>query len=170
MGTDPALPFPVGLDEVDQVLGGGLTPGSVTLLAGEPGIGKSTLTLQLAGSVAGAGGTVVLVAGEEAPSQVAARASRLGPVPPNLLVVDECSVQAIVAVMRAQRPQLLIVDSIQTCHDADLDSAQGSVSQVKAVAARLVAEAKRTGVSVLLIGHVTKEGAIAGPRVLEHVV
>ncbi len=170
VGTDPALPFPVGLDEVDRVLGGGLTPGSVTLLAGEPGIGKSTLTLQMAGSVAGAGGTVVLVAGEEAPSQVAARASRLGPVPPNLLVVDDCSVQSVVGVMRAERPQLLIVDSIQTCHDADLDSAQGSVTQVKAVAARLVAEAKRTGVSVLLIGHVTKEGAIAGPRVLEHVV
>lgn len=170
VGTDPALPFPVGLDEVDRVLGGGLTPGSVTLLAGEPGIGKSTLTLQVAASVAGAGGTVVLVAGEEAPSQVASRASRLGPVPPNLLVVDECSVQSVVSVMRAERPQLLIVDSIQTCHDADLDSAQGSVTQVKAVAARLVAEAKRSGVSVLLIGHVTKEGAIAGPRVLEHVV
>ena len=170
VGTDPALPFPVGIDEVDRVLGGGLTPGSVTLLAGEPGIGKSTLTLQIAGSLAGAGGTVVLVAGEEAPSQVASRASRLGLVPANLLVVDECSVQSVVAVMRAERPQLLVVDSIQTCHDADLDSAQGSVTQVKAVAARLVAEAKRSGVSVLLIGHVTKEGAIAGPRVLEHVV
>ncbi len=170
VGTDPALPVPVGVDEVDRVLGGGLTSGSVTLLAGEPGIGKSTLTLQVAASVAGAGGTVVLVAGEEAPSQVAARADRLGPVPPSLLVVDDCSVDAIAQVMRTERPQLLVVDSIQTVHDPAVDSIQGSVAQVKATAARLVAEAKRTGVSVLLIGHVTKEGAIAGPRVLEHVV
>ena len=168
--TDPALPFPVGLDEVDRVLGGGLTPGSVTLLAGEPGIGKSTLTLQVACSVAAAGATVVLVAGEEAPSQVAARAERLGSVPERLLVVDDCSVEAVVAVLEAERPQLLVVDSIQTVTDPDVESGPGSVTQVKAVAARLVAEAKRCGVSVLLIGHVTKEGAIAGPRVLEHVV
>lgn len=170
VATDPALPFPVGVDEVDRVLGGGLTPGSVTLLAGEPGIGKSTLTLQVGRSVAAAGGTVVLVAGEEAPSQVAARAARLGSVPPSLLVIDDCSVEAVAGIMEAERPQLVIVDSIQTLHDPELDGAQGSVGQVKAVAARLVTEAKRTGVSVLLIGHVTKEGAIAGPRVLEHVV
>lgn len=170
VGVDPALPFPVGLDEVDRVLGGGLVPGSVTLLAGEPGIGKSTLTLQVARSVAASGATVVLVAGEEAPPQVAARAERLGPVPDSLLVVDHCSIEAVVDVARAEQPQLVVVDSIQTMYDPEVDSSPGSVTQVKAVAAALVAEAKATGVSIVLIGHVTKEGSIAGPRVLEHVV
>jgi DNA repair protein RadA/Sms len=170
VGSDPSLPIPVGVDEIDRVLGGGLTPGSVTLLAGEPGVGKSTLTLQMARSVAAAGATVVLVAGEEAPSQVAARAGRLGPVPASLLVVDDCSVDSVIAVVRDQRPQLVVVDSVQTIHDPAVDSVQGSVAQVKAVASRLVAEAKRSDVSVLLVGHVTKEGSIAGPRVLEHVV
>jgi DNA repair protein RadA/Sms len=168
--TDPALPLPVGVDEVDRVLGGGLTPGSVTLLAGEPGVGKSTLTLQIARSVAATGAEVVLVAGEEAPTQVAARAGRLGRVPGTLLVIDDASVEAAVGVMRSQRPQLLVVDSVQTLRHPEVDAAPGSVSQVRAVAGRLVEEAKRSGVSVLLIGHVTKEGSIAGPRVLEHVV
>lgn len=167
---DVALPFPVGVDEIDRVLGGGLTPGSVTLLAGEPGVGKSTLTLQMALSVANAGSSVLLVAGEEAPAQVAARASRLGPVPETLLVIDELSVDAVVAVMRDLEPQLLIVDSVQTLRDLEVESSPGSVNQVKAVAGRLVAEAKRSGTSVLMIGHVTKEGSIAGPRVLEHMV
>ena len=169
VATDPALPLPVGLDEVDRVLGGGLTPGSVTLLAGEPGVGKSTLTLQIARSVAESGASVVVIAGEEAPSQVAARAARLGQIPPSLLVVDECAVDAVAAVL-AERPQLVIVDSVQTVYNPEVESAQGSVAQVKSVAARLTAEAKRTGVSVVLIGHVTKEGSIAGPRALEHVV
>lgn len=165
-----SLPFPVGVDEIDRVLGGGLTPGSVTLLAGEPGVGKSTLTLQIAMSIAQAGSSVLVVAGEEAPTQVAARASRLGEIPDTLLVVDEVSTDAVVAAMNAQEPQIVIVDSVQTMHDPEVDSAPGSVAQVKAVAGRLVAEAKRTGISVLLVGHVTKEGSIAGPRVLEHMV
>ncbi len=167
--ADLVLPFPVGVDEVDRVLGGGLTPGSVTLLAGEPGIGKSTLTLQIALAVAGAGATVVIVAGEEAPAQVAARAARLGTLPESLLVVDDLSIEAVVSVM-ASEPQLIIVDSVQTLVDPNLENQAGSVTQVKACAAALVEAAKRHGVSVLLIGHVTKEGTIAGPRVLEHVV
>jgi DNA repair protein RadA/Sms len=165
-----ALPFPVGVDEIDRVLGGGLTPGSVTLLAGEPGVGKSTLTLQIAMSIATAGACVLLVAGEEAPTQVAARASRLGEIPSTLMVVDDLSVDSVIAAMAGSQPQLVIVDSVQTLQDQEVESAPGSVAQVKAVAARLVAEAKRSGVSVLLIGHVTKEGSIAGPRVLEHMV
>lgn len=167
---DLALPFPVGVDEVDRVLGGGLTPGSVTLLAGEPGIGKSTLTLQMATAVARSGSAVVLVAGEEAPSQVAARAGRLGPIPAGLLVVDDVSVATAVATMIHRRPQLLIIDSIQTMRDDSVESAPGSISQVKAAAARLLDGAKATGVSLLIIGHVTKEGSIAGPRLLEHMV
>ncbi len=164
------LPFPVGVDEIDRVLGGGLTPGSVTLLAGEPGVGKSTLTLQIALSIANAGSSVLVVAGEEAPTQVAARAARLGDIPPTLMVVDDLSTDAIIAAMATQQPQLVIVDSVQTVQDPEVDSAPGSVSQVKAVAARLVAEAKRSDISVVLVGHVTKEGSIAGPRVLEHMV
>ncbi|MGH1494085.1 MAG: DNA repair protein RadA [Acidimicrobiales bacterium] len=167
---DLALPFPVGIDEIDRVLGGGLTPGSVTLLAGEPGVGKSTLTLQMAMSIAVAGSSVLLVAGEEAPTQVAARAARLGTIPPTLMVVDDLTTDAVIASMRSQSPQLVVIDSVQTLSDPEVDSSPGSVSQVKAVAGRLVAEAKRSGVSVLLVGHVTKEGSIAGPRVLEHMV
>ncbi len=167
---DMALPFPVGVDEIDRVLGGGLTPGSVTLLAGEPGVGKSTLTLQIARSVAAARSSVLLVAGEEATAQVAARAARLGPIPPTLLVVDEPSVDGVVAAMQHRSPQLVVVDSIQTLRDPLIDAAPGSVAQVKAVAGRLVAAAKCSGVSVILVGHVTKEGSIAGPRVLEHMV
>ena len=167
---DMALPFPVGVDEIDRVLGGGLTPGSVTLLAGEPGVGKSTLTLQIAMSIAAAGSSVLLVSGEEAPTQVAARAARLGPIPDALTVLDEPCTDAVVSAMVRLAPQLVIIDSVQTLQDPDVDAAPGSIGQVKAVAARLVAEAKRSGISVLLIGHVTKEGSIAGPRVLEHMV
>ncbi len=167
---DLALPFPVGFDEVDRVLGGGLTPGSATLLAGEPGIGKSTLTMQVALSVAASGASVLLVTGEEAPAQVGARAARLGTIPPSLLVVDDTAVDTVIAVMAESEPQLLVVDSIQTMRAETVDSAPGSVNQVKASAAGLIDGAKRHGVSLLMIGHVTKEGSVAGPRVLEHMV
>ncbi len=167
---DGALPFPVGFNEVDRVLGGGLTPGSATLLAGEPGIGKSTLTMQIALSVAATGASVVLVTGEEAPTQVAARATRLGVIPPSLLVVDDTATEVIVATMADIEPQVTIVDSIQTLQAAGLDSAPGSVNQVKASAAQLIDAAKRHAISLLMIGHVTKEGSVAGPRVLEHMV
>ncbi len=165
-----AVPIPTGLSEVDRVLGGGIVPGSVALLSGEPGIGKSTLSLQIVQSVAASGGSVLLVTGEEAPSQVAGRADRLGPIPPSVSVLDVVDVHSVTATIAEIVPQLVVVDSIQTMHDGDLDGAPGSVSQVRQVASHLVAAAKRHGCTVLLIGHVTKDGTLAGPRQLEHVV
>lgn len=164
------VPSPTGLDEVDRVLGGGLTAGSVTLLGGEPGIGKSTLSLQLAMAVAAGGAGAIVVAGEEAPPQIAARAQRLAEIPPSLSVLDDTSVDAVVAAVVAERPLVVVVDSIQTLHVDTVDSSPGSVAQLRAVTDRLVAAAKSTGVSVVLIGHVTKDGALAGPRVIEHLV
>ncbi len=165
-----SIPTPVGIVEVDRVLGGGFVPGSVTLLSGEPGIGKSTLSLQMACSVAHGGAGVMLVTGEEAPSQVAARAARLGHIPPSLVVLDDTSVDVIIATLEADRPALVVIDSIQTLRVPDIDASPGSIVQVKESAARLVTVAKRLGVSLLLIGHVTKDGTLAGPRLLEHVV
>lgn len=170
VGREFSLPFPVGVSEVDRVLGGGITPGSCSLLAGEPGIGKSTLTLQIGLSVAEAGATVVIVAGEEAPSQVAARAARLGSIPDSLLIVEDTDLGAIRSVIENEKPQLVIVDSIQMVRDQQLDSEPGSVRQVKSAVRQLLDYAKPLGVSLLLVGHVTKDGAIAGPRVLEHLV
>ncbi len=165
-----SIPIPTGLSEVDRVLGGGIVAGSVALLSGEPGIGKSTLSLQIVQSVAASGGSVLLVTGEEAPSQVAGRADRLGPIPPTVSVLDVVDVHAVTATIAELGPQLVVVDSIQTMHDGDLDGAPGSVSQVRQVAGHLVAAAKRHGCTIILIGHVTKDGTLAGPRQLEHVV
>ncbi len=165
-----SVPLPTGVDEVDRVLGGGLVPGSVTLISGEPGIGKSTLTLQVALSVAASGSSVVLVTGEEAPTQVAARAARLGPMSDTLVVLDHTEVETITDVFANDKPQLVVVDSVQTLRAQGLDAAPGSVSQVRESAGRLVAMAKRHQVTVLLVGHVTKDGSLAGPRLLEHVV
>lgn len=165
-----SVPLPTGVDEVDRVLGGGLVPGSVTLISGEPGIGKSTLTLQVALSVAGSGAAVVLVTGEEAPTQVAARAARLGVLPDTLVVLDHTEVEAIAGVFSTDKPQLVVVDSVQTLRSHGIDAAPGSVSQVRESAGKLVALAKRHQVTVLLVGHVTKDGSLAGPRLLEHVV
>ncbi len=165
-----AIPVPTGIGECDRVLGGGLVPGSVTLLSGEPGIGKSTLSLQMARSVAASGASVVVVTGEEAPSQVAARASRLGTVPPTLCVIDDTSIEVIEATLHQARPQLVVIDSIQTLVVPDIDGTPGSVVQVRAAAHRLTDLAKSTNISVVFIGHVTKDGTLAGPRLLEHVV
>ncbi len=168
-GAD-SIPWPTGVSEFDRVLGGGFTPGSVTLLSGEPGIGKSTLTLQTAVSVAMSGAAVVLVTGEEAPAQVAARAHRLGPVPDSLAVLDCTSTEAVCEMMATVKPQLVIVDSVQTLRADSIDAGPGSATQLRESAAAVVAEAKRQGVSVILIGHVTKDGNLAGPRLLEHLV
>lgn len=165
-----AIPIPSGLDEVDRVLGGGLVPSSVLLLSGEPGIGKSTLCLQIVQSVASGGASVLLVTGEEAPSQVAGRARRLGPIPPSVQVLDAVDVRSVVAAIADTVPQFVVVDSVQTLHDPDLDGVPGSTNQIRSVAGQLVGAAKRYGVTIMLVGHVTKDGTLAGPRQLEHVV
>lgn len=162
-----ARPCSTGIPEFDRVLGGGLVPGSVTLLGGEPGIGKSTVLLQL---LARWPSRTLYVSAEESAQQVRLRAERLQAVRPDLWLLPETSLPRIVAAIDEVRPELVVIDSIQTIADPDIASAPGSVVQVRACAHRLVGEAKQRGVPVVLVGHVTKEGSLAGPRVLEHVV
>jgi len=157
--------------ELNRVLGGGVVPGSVVLVGGEPGVGKSTLLMHVAQQVAAAeGGKVLYASGEESPQQVRMRAARLGPLSPGILLYAETDLDAICEAIRAEAPQLAIVDSIQTVTDAGFEGSAGSVTQVRESAARLMRLAKEIGVPIFLVGHVTKEGAIAGPRVLEHIV
>ena len=162
-----ARPRPTGIGELDRVLGGGLVPGSVTLLGGEPGIGKSTLVLQL---LAGWPERSLYVSAEESAQQVRLRAERLGAVQPDLWLLPETSLPRILATIEEVKPSLLVVDSIQTIGEPSLPSAPGSVVQVRGCAQRLVAEAKQRDLPVLMVGHVTKEGGLAGPRALEHIV
>lgn len=159
-----------GVEELDRVLGGGLVPGSVTLVGGEPGIGKSTLLLQAAAAMAAAGARCLLVSAEESAQQVRLRAERMAAVDPGLWLVAETSLPTVLAAVDEVRPDVVVVDSIQTVFDPDVASAPGSVAQVRECAARLVGLAKERGLATVLVGHVTKEGALAGPRVLEHVV
>lgn len=159
-----------GIPELDRVLGGGLVPGSVVLLGGEPGIGKSTLALQLAAHLQRQDGTVLYVCGEESPAQIRLRADRLGGVPGALRLLPTTSVEQLARVWRELEPTLVLVDSIQTVHTERVGSAPGSVAQVRESAALLATSARSTGSALLLIGHVTKEGTLAGPRVLEHLV
>lgn len=158
-----------GLEELDRVLGGGLVLGSVTLLGGDPGIGKSTMLLQ-AGDALSAATATLYVTGEESLRQVSLRARRLGIAGDSLQLLAETSIETLIDHARSCAARVLIVDSIQTMHVADVDSSPGSATQVRETAAALVRFAKSTGVSVLIIGHVTKEGVIAGPRILEHMV
>ena len=168
----------VGLAEMDRVLGGGIVPGSVILVGGEPGIGKSTLLLQVAASLARSGGvpaaTIIYATGEESAPQVALRATRLGltggPAGRAVRVVAESEVGRIVELARADRPTLVVVDSIQTMTVDELDGPAGSVGQVRESALRLMELAKGDGIAVVLVGHVTKDGTIAGPKTLEHLV
>jgi DNA repair protein RadA/Sms len=160
----------VGVAGIDRVLGGGLVPGSLLLLAGEPGVGKSTLLLQVVSAVAAAGGEVLYVTAEESAAQVAMRARRLGIDSQSLLLLADSSCEAALAELDRRQVELLVVDSVQTMTTSTADAAAGSVSQVRAVAAQLQEVAKRAGVPVVLVGHVTKEGSIAGPKVLEHLV
>jgi DNA repair protein RadA/Sms len=160
-------PQRTGLAELDRVLGDGLVPGSVTLLGGEPGIGKSTLLLQL---LAAWKGRTLYVSAEESAPQVRLRAERLGAVHPDLWLLSETMLPHVIAALDEVQPSLVVVDSIQTVADPELGSAPGSIVQVRGCAARLVHEAKRRGVPMVLVGHVTKEGGLAGPRTLEHVV
>lgn len=163
-------PFPTGIDELDRVLGGGLVPGSVTLVGGEPGIGKSTLLLQALAAMAGRGRRALLVSAEESAQQVGRRAARLGVDDPGLWLVSETTLAGVGAAIDAVKPQVLVVDSIQTIWDPELESTPGSVTQVRGCAHALAGLARDNNIAVLLVGHVTKDGALAGPRVLEHLV
>lgn len=157
------------ISELDRVLGGGLVAGSVVLIGGDPGIGKSTLLLQTLADMATQAG-VLYVSGEESPQQISMRAQRLDLPTENLKLLPETSVEEILASAEAERPQVMVVDSIQTIYSERLQSAPGSVSQLREAAAQLVRLAKRSQVAIFLVGHVTREGTIAGPRVLEHMV
>ncbi|MDO8736589.1 MAG: DNA repair protein RadA, partial [Thermoleophilia bacterium] len=157
------------ISELDRVLGGGIVPGSIVLVGGEPGIGKSTLLLQVLSNLC-RDHRVLLVSGEESPAQVKLRADRLlhdvGPVE----ILAETNLDSVVAALKKTRPELVVVDSVQTLYSDEIGSVPGSVSQVREAAGRLMRLAKEDGISVFLVGHVTKEGALAGPRVLEHMV
>ncbi|MBS1199329.1 MAG: repair protein RadA [Proteobacteria bacterium] len=169
LATDDSQRLLTGLAEFDRVLGGGLVAGSVTLIGGEPGIGKSTLLLQSAAAMS-AQVAVLYATGEESVRQVGLRAQRLGVAGAPLRLLAETSVEQVLAQSEAAGARVLVIDSIQTMATESLESAAGSVSQLREAAARLVSHAKRSGTAVVLIGHVTKEGVIAGPRVLEHMV
>jgi len=159
-----------GIREFDRVLGGGLVPGSLVLLGGSPGIGKSTLTGMALGNLEGAGRRTLYVSGEESAAQIRLRAARLGGAALDVPVLAETDLGAVLATIEACKPEVCVIDSVQTLHAAELTGAPGSVGQVREVAARIMDAAKRGGCAVLLVGHVTKEGALAGPRVLEHLV
>jgi DNA repair protein RadA/Sms len=168
VGHDSAVAVTTGVAEFDRVLDGGVVPGSVTLVSGEPGIGKSTLLLQI--GAAWSGGTSLYVSAEESAQQVRLRAERLGVDNERLYLVSAMSLGDIVSAIDKVKPTLVIVDSVQTIADESIESAPGSVTQVRECAFRLVQEAKARGVAIILVGHVTKDGNIAGPRLLEHVV
>ncbi|EJP34048.1 DNA repair protein RadA [Selenomonas sp. FOBRC9] len=182
-GTDAAPPQPIGeitaedlprfstgSGELDRVLGGGVIPGSMVLVVGDPGVGKSSLTLRVSADIARAGRRVLYVTGEESARQIRMRADRLRAIADDLLVVSETNLDAICAHVVQEKPALFIIDSIQTMYRPDIESAPGSVSQVRECAMELMRIAKTEGIAVFVIGHVTKEGSLAGPRVLEHIV
>ncbi len=160
----------IGMNEMDRVLGGGLVPGSLVLLAGEPGIGKSTLLLQILCRLASDQKKVLYVSGEESLAQIRMRSERLREIPESLWIVCESGLDRIIEIVEEQVPSVLAVDSIQALFCDDISSAPGSIAQVREAAARLMQLARLKGVPTILVGHVTKEGAIAGPRVLEHLV
>lgn len=179
--TEPAVPIgqvPVasaaavssGVEELDRVLGGGLVPGSVVLLAGEPGVGKSTLLLEVAARSASTERRALYVTGEESAAQVRIRAERIGAVAPELYLAAETDLAAVLGQVEAVRPGLLIVDSVQTVGSQEADGAPGGVTQVKQVATALIRTAKARDMATILVGHVTKDGSVAGPRTLEHLV
>ena len=160
----------MGDKELNRVLGGGAVPGGVVLLGGEPGIGKSTLMLQVALQVASTGAKVLYVSGEESAEQVRMRANRLGEIAPSALIFPQTQVPAVLDALREERPSLVVVDSIQTLDLPDQDGVPGSVGQIRESAAALTAFAKTTGTPLFMVGHITKEGSLAGPKVLEHMV
>jgi DNA repair protein RadA/Sms len=168
--VEAARATPTGVGELDRVLGGGLVAGAVVLLAGEPGVGKSTLLLEVAAKAAMHGEPVLYVSGEESAAQVRLRAGRVGALRPRLYVAAETDLATVLGHIDQVRPALLVVDSVQTVASGEVDGAAGGVSQVREVTAALIRVAKQRGIAVLLVGHVTKDGSIAGPRLLEHLV
>jgi DNA repair protein RadA/Sms len=170
VAPDIALIRPTGVAEFDRVLGGGLVSGAVVLLAGEPGVGKSTLLLDVASRAAQLGRTVLYVTGEESAGQVRLRAERIGALHPGLLVAAENDLGTVLGHVERAAPDLLVVDSVQTVASDAVDGTAGNVTQVREVAASLIRVAKERGLATVLVGHVTKDGSIAGPRVLEHLV
>ncbi len=168
--TDHFQRIQVPMGELSRVLGGGIVPGSMVLISGDPGIGKSTLLLQMAALQAQSDGTVLYVSGEESVQQIKMRAERLGLTPDSLYLLTETNLDEIISHINALQPKLVVVDSIQTVYLEELGSAAGSVAQVRECTARLLQIAKAQGIPIFLVGHVTKAGSIAGPRVLEHIV
>jgi DNA repair protein RadA/Sms len=170
IALDPEERLLTGIREFDRVLGGGLVSGSLVLIGGDPGIGKSTLMLQVLYGIAEKGSKVLYVSGEESERQMRIRSQRLSAVSPDLMVVSEDDMESILLMAGSVQPQVLVIDSIQTMFCSDLTSAPGSVTQVRESTMQLMLMAKKTGTPVFLVGHVTKDGAIAGPRLLEHMV
>lgn len=168
--VEDARSVPTGVDELDRVLGGGLVPGAVVLLAGEPGVGKSTLLLECAARAARSGSPTLYVTGEESAAQVRLRAGRTGGLDPHLWIAAETDLAAVIAHVDAVQPGLLVVDSIQAVASSQVEGSAGGVTQIRAVAAALIGLAKERGIATVLVGHVTKDGTIAGPRLLEHLV
>jgi len=160
----------IGIEEMDRVLGGGIVPGSAVLIGGDPGIGKSTLLLQVLHNLADGGHRVLYVSGEESLKQIKLRGTRIGASSQNLFVFVEVSLEKILGQIAAIKPEAVVVDSVQTVFSEALSSAAGSVSQVREASEKLIISSKKSGIPLFLIGHVTKEGSIAGPRVLEHMV
>jgi DNA repair protein RadA/Sms len=170
VGAAPVKRLESGIGELDRVLGGGLVPGSLVLLGGAPGIGKSTLTNMVLGHLAGAGRRTLYVSAEESAEQVRLRAERLGPGALRVPILAETDLEVVLDVLAAEAPQACVIDSVQTLRSTELGGAPGSVGQVREVAARVMELAKARGIATILVGHVTKDGALAGPRVLEHLV
>ncbi|MFL6090558.1 MAG: DNA repair protein RadA [Aeromicrobium sp.] len=168
--TEPAHAVSTGLGELDRVLGGGAVPGGVILLAGEPGVGKSTLLLDMAYRWAASGRTVLYVSGEESAAQVRLRAERTGALDDRLYLAADTDLGSILGTIESLSPSLLIVDSVQTIGSADVDGVPGGVTQVREVASAIIARAKTLAIATVLVGHVTKDGTVAGPRALEHLV
>ena len=169
VSADEADRISTGVSELDRVLGGGLVPASLVLVGGEPGVGKSTLLLTALGAISRGGRRALLVTGEESAAQVALRAARLGGAE-KVEILAETELDTVCATLEAERPDVCVIDSVQTLHASALGSAPGSVAQVREAAGRLLRVAKESGVATVLVGHVTKDGAVAGPRVLEHLV